>query len=259
MEKIKLIILCLVVVLLSGCTANYNVEIKSSEINESLSVYEDNQNNLNSAIDYDSDYTMRDAFESAINGYQKVYYDEYANDDDTKLSNVEYYDISRIGGNGLGVKYSYGYKSKENYQRSFAVHNCYDLFKVYTESGKLKITSGNKMSCFDKYKFLNKVNVRVTSEYNVTNHNADQVSGNQYIWNITKNNANNKPIIFEVSLNSSNLETENPNDDDIITPTSKDPFSMEPLTIILIISLLVLVVLVLALALTGKNKYNNRI
>lgn len=265
MKKIKLIVLCAVIVLLSGCTANYNIEIESSGISEDLSVYEDNQNNLNSSIDSDSNYTMRDAFESAIGGYQKVYYDEYANDDDAKLSNVEYYNISRIGGDGLGVKYSYRYKNNENYQRSFAVHNCYDLFKVYKESGTLKITSGNKMGCFDKYQFLDRVKVSVTTEYKVTNHNADQVIGDQYVWNITKNNADNKPIIFEASLNgtgsSGDSGSEMPNGDgDVITsPTTKDSSSIDPVTIILIVSLLAIVGLILVLVLSGKNKYNNRI
>ena len=265
MNKIKLVVLCSSIILISGCTATYNIDITENVISESLSIIETNQNTLNSSVDSSSDYTVREAIQSAIDGYQKVYYDDYSNDDDEKLKGVEYYNISSTGGSGLGVKYSYEYNNINNYQRSYIVHNCYDLFKVYEEARTLKITSSNEMKCFNKYIHLDNVQVIVNTENEVVNHNADQVNNHSYIWNITKNNATNKPIIFEVRLSTPTPDSEsesdsNPTHQDEQTTLENNVSSSNTITnIIIAVASIFVVIIIIVIILINKNKRNNRI
>ena len=51
--------------------------------------------------------------------------------------------------------------------------------------------------------------INIKTDKLISEHNADKVTGNTYTWHITKNNANNKPIILNSTNASSSEVSEN--------------------------------------------------
>lgn len=93
-----------------------------------------------------------------------------------------------------------------DYNYATAPSLCYNKVTVNNSDGNTIISTSPKAECFDKYPSLTRVNVKITVDGKVISNNADSVSGNTYIWNLTKANASNKAInmILEGSNSSQN-------------------------------------------------------
>ncbi len=195
----RLIGLISILFLLSGCSAVYNVEINDKFIKDELSINSANKEELNSGNPsyktlIDNNYKN---FELAVNkdtpGYPEIH---------TKLKGYEYYNkklINTIDNYGLVFTYKH---ELSNYAKS-PLLGFYNFASIKNVSNKIIIDSGDAKGCyvFNNYALLTDLTLNISSIYEVTNHNADEVNNNTYTWHITKDNYQSKTIHLEVDKN----------------------------------------------------------
>ncbi|MCM1370355.1 MAG: hypothetical protein NC181_00480 [Clostridium sp.] len=179
----KKFLIVLSLLLFTGCTAEYNININDS-IKESIIL-----NNI--PIDLYSDYNKRTflAFQSDIKNIP-----DYATQEDYKkfeLYNIE--DTSK--GNIKSLKLMYDF-NLENFNDSGAVNTCYDTVNILTNDNVVTISTTNNFNCFNYYDELDSIKINITTDYKVIQTNSDKKSGKTYTWEIDKISAKNKPIIF---------------------------------------------------------------
>ena len=195
MKKIWLIFL---VLFLTGCSVNYELDIDNSAIL---------RENIKISANNDSDIEKIKEF----NYYVPI---DYTNDDysvyEKKFDKIEYYDVSKASDNkSLVFKYDKYDSNKFNY--NMFGRTCYKYVAVMEQKDKkskkreLLLSTSRQFLCFDNYENLDEVNVIIKSKYKLLETNADVQEKHKYIWNITKENANNKYIYLLLDLKTREL------------------------------------------------------
>lgn len=240
MKKIKLILIIMVMLLLSGCEANYSLYIDKDVFNETTTVLA-NSGELNT---YDSQtyLTMKQKIDLYYKKYvdivyQNPYYNPYLDD---PQKGINYYNKELINnGKGYGFKYSYNF-NKENYLNSNIINTFFKNNNSVLNDNKY-ILDVYTFNGFERYNDLTQVTINITTDLEVKKSNADSVYNNVYTWTITKDDALNKKIYLElVNINKLDKKTENK-------------------IIIIIISLIFIVGLLLYAILNKKRLKNNSI
>ena len=170
-NKIKIVILVLSVVLLTGCSGNYNLKI-----NKDLSVEE----NLYLTIDNTSD-----AYKNTL----KIF-------DDNKIDKSNY-DVS-VSGNNVVIEYNEKFKTIDQYLLNSKIyHQLFDnisynktekYIDLYT-SQNLKL-KGN--SYIGNTSDLDVLQINVQMPFKMINDNSDISNDDIYTWTIDKNTENKK-------------------------------------------------------------------
>ena len=178
MKKIKYIITLALIMVLTGCSAEYNIEINHNYINEELKILNDTENKSN------------------------AYSYMFAIEDESKL-----YDFTKKG-NDATYKYRYLFS---NFEKSNFANKCFSAFKAYSKDGIYTIQTGSHFLCdsldagdygginYDSLVVKIKVN-----DYEVIDNNADEIKDNVYIWNIDKNNLDDNKITLQFKLQKEN-------------------------------------------------------
>lgn len=184
----KNIVLFIIMMLLTGCSAEYNLYLEK-EIDEETFIYENNDilNNLD-------------------------YYDMDSSDDEYAEEYI--YEVSKFEGNfnykreevTMDDASGYRYKAEYKYdkmEKESMIYDCYENIDIsYKDNISLK--TSNQFKCFEKFNMLENVTVKIYYNGKLINTNADSYENGIYIWKIDKNNYNNKPIILEVERNKEN-------------------------------------------------------
>lgn len=237
MKKIKLILIIMVMLLLSGCEANYSLYIDKDVFNETTTVLA-NSGELNT---YDSQtyLTMKQKIDLYYKKYvdivyQNPYYNPYLDD---PQKGINYYNKELINnGKGYGFKYSYNF-NKENYLNSNIINTFFKNNNSVLNDNKY-ILDVYTFNGFERYNDLTQVTINITTDLEVKKSNADSVYNNVYTWTITKDDALNKKIYLElVNINKLDKKTEN--------------------KIIIIIILLIFIVGLLSYAILNKKRLKN--
>lgn len=197
--KKRILSLIILLLLLTGCTCEYNLTIDNNVYKEEINLTgENNEENSN------------------INNKWKVPVDkdEYNKGGDPESNSYISGDIYEYKVTGNILKFNYDF-TKSTYPNSSAVSNCYDKLTVLNYENSTVISTSSKATCFDEYPLLTSITVNIKVDKPVTSNNADNVNGNVYTWNITKDNHDNKPI--NIILENSNINDDNPNSN---TPNS---------------------------------------
>lgn len=189
MKKIGLLILLLI--LLTGCTAEVNINVSSSGIYEQVNI-----------VSYTNEYTTKEQIYSNFREYVPAFADDLMPDGeaDTKKDGIEYY-TRAMTDLGNGYKITYGYKFgfseynkartvKEGFRDAIIQRDAVDKQILFTtDSGGLKY--------FNYYPDLENVKINITSEYNVKESNADYISNGVYTWNLNSNTKKSIYIVFD--------------------------------------------------------------
>ena len=195
--KIKYYLLFICLFFLSGCSANYQLNIdKNLSFNETV---------IMNASD-NEDISLISSYE----GYLPINVES----DDTavfekKIDNVEYYDLKKNKDNSK-MKFSYNF-DLTSLNKSMIAASCFKHIAAInnvddTENKNELILSTSKgFLCFDKYENLDDVTVVLYSKYQEIQTNADVIDGHQYIWNIDRENAKDKYIYLSLDMNKKNL------------------------------------------------------
>lgn len=183
--KNKFLVL-MILLLTTGCTCEYSLTINGNDYKENIVLIGESSNEISSfnnkwVIPVDKDeYKMLSESDSECSDYNRIYN----------------YDLSN---NKLKFNYDF---SKSNFNMSTAVSSCYDRITVDDYNLSTIISTSIKNNCFDKYPPLSSIKVSIVVDRDVISSNADVIDGKTYIWNITKNNANNKVINLVLNNNS---------------------------------------------------------
>lgn len=192
----KKILMFVSIILLSGCTATYNLDISSNTFSESL--------NIDSITIDNSNYYIP-AY------YNSISEDEYDVDVNQKIEGIEYYNSSFSQNN---ITFNYTFKNND-FSRSNIVNSFYSAFILkkydYDEDGKEDyyiLSTTKDFSGFDIYSELTEITIKIRNNHEVISTNADEVvDDNIYIWHLTPNNIPSINMIYnpEIIIDNRNL------------------------------------------------------
>ncbi len=240
MKKIvrNLIFIISAILLLSGCTVDYNLSIDSDFINENISFIENDMSKLDTIRTYGTFWMDDISYRDLINEYMKM-------NIASMRDNKSFYDKQLISDNGIGMSLNYKF-NLENYQNSKSVYNCYKYFNVSNTDDTYTISTSKDFLCFNEdYPLLEQVNVNITTKYKVLETNATIIDGDTYSWVINKTNAENSQIIIKFQTKSDNMFA------DIINEDNK--------FLILIIGMLGVIGIIIVSYVYLKSRKNNKI
>lgn len=173
MKKIKIFLLTIMIILLSGCSGNYNITI-----NKDLTVDENVELIVNT--------------NGKDNVLKKTLVEEIGND----------YKLQEISNNKTKITFNKKYGSIEDYLSSSVLYNEVFYNKEYDNDLKT-ITLGTNAKIWNKGMTNNfnieDIKVSVTSPLKMLSSNADEIDGNKYIWNLNDSSTS-KDIFLQYSL-----------------------------------------------------------
>ena len=172
------ILLLIFVLLFTGCTSNFNIEIKDESIIQNVSIsMNNNELTKNSVAKTLEDIVMNVYNDTEFLGYFSIVGSNKSN----PLKAVNTYNLN-------------------SYDFDYALYYCYDNQNISYSNNNLKIETSNYFNCFDKYNMLDEVNINVTTGYKVLETNADKIDGNTYTWNITKSNKKGIKLVLDTTV-----------------------------------------------------------
>lgn len=172
----KIIVVLISLLLLTGCTIDYNLVIDKDSIKETIT-----------GTAYKEEYEVREE-DSGLN----LFY-TYINDDINPLisgDGLYNKDINEID-NGINYKYDFIYKN--NYDKSKIINSCFENSNVKETDTYYSIELSGEFYCL----YSDKININVISNYVVLENNAKEVNGNKYSWVI--DDSSNVNIFLNIS------------------------------------------------------------
>lgn len=169
----KYLLLFLVLLIVTGCNAKYDLEITNDTFSENIELKVDN-----SDVD-EIEYFNNNNLLTNSTTNNNVYYEKTSEND------------------GIYTLYNFKHTfTMDEYQNSLA-SQFFSVFKVNEVDGYYTIIAKN----FQKYDGYDAVpeeyEINIKTNYNVINNNADKVNNNVYTWTINKTNYKNKSIILQ--------------------------------------------------------------
>ena len=179
MRKLKVIIYIGILLLLTGCTAEVNIDLKENVLTENITI-----------VDKDG---TKSEISSRYRKYVSAYYNDMIADEnpDERLEGFTYYNRS-VKELDDGYAFTY-YKTfgLDEYNKATSFKNAFrsGAVEYSNEEGVIDLyTDSNGLLIFDIYPNLNSVKVNITTKLEVLDNNADEVKGNTYSWIIYRSN-----------------------------------------------------------------------
>lgn len=203
-NKLKKILLLFILIFLTGCEAEYNIEINNNvNLKEIINVIENDKALFNKKNSQLYNRTPKEYLETNLKWPTSVYKSGEINPyEPIKLDNTYYYtktDISNY--KQLGLSYSFNHNQKK-YDESDLINKCYDI-KYIKNNDTILLETISSFKCFDEYKLLDKVTINLNTTCKVNIENSDKNENNKYTWYITKENYD-KKIKFEIECQNDN-------------------------------------------------------
>jgi hypothetical protein len=168
----KVIILAFLVMFLTGCTAEVNVIINDTGINETVTIVDGNT--------------------EAYRNFIPAFYTDVFSDvePDVKNSGIRYYDKTITQGvGGFNINYSHKF-TLEEYKKARTTNTAFKSFLIRKNNADKQIIFSTETAIvkyFNMYPDLQNLKVNVISSYPVIDSNADYVNNNVYTWVFDRN------------------------------------------------------------------------
>lgn len=188
--------------LISGCSVDYHITISDNTIDEFIEI-DENINNIENNTLFVGNLSYKNSIDNLYTIPQPVYNDSDSNpyDEMEIIDGVEYYDKEMISSESTyGIATNYKHKLSD-YVKANTINTCYNNVSVLQNGSNIVLSTSRENICFDRYSILDDINIYLKfddKEYKVIEHNADSVNGNEYHWNINRNNYKNKSIVIEL-------------------------------------------------------------
>lgn len=208
----KKIVLCLIIMLcLTGCSIEYNIEITKDDFNESTTIMTDTRM---------TETYQNESLENILSKISNNYYEPiYFNDENYdyyvggKQDNVVFYDISPFQKDYfLGVNLKHNFKYNDIY-RSNIIKNCFNELSIQNSDNYILLRTDNNCKAFREYSLLENITINIKTSLEVIASNADKVENGIYTWVITRENYGNKSVHLTYNLGNNNI-IDNPIDND---------------------------------------------
>ena len=207
----KIISLILAILLLTGCSAKYDITFTDDKIKDEIRVYTDSD-------------TVNNATQSTINSFSnKILEWERGHDHYTR----EVYTDN--GMTGYLYKYDFNY---DEYDAMSQIRKCYEDFELTYNDSEIILKTSNKFLCQNYYKDVTDLTITINTDKVITSSNADEINGNTHTWKINKTNYNNKPL--EIKINRQ----------EIYKPKKENPLNLTQILIFILFILLIIVYII---------------
>lgn len=198
--KNKIILLVISIIILNGCTVEYNLDLDKNVLTETTTILTD----VTTSETYENELLI-DIFDTKNKYYEPTYinpenYDEYVGG---YQKNVDYYkieDYKKDNFKGLKISNNFDFN---NYQRSRIINYCFDKLSMQKSDNYVLLRTNDNCKLFDSYPLLEKLTINIKTDLEVIVSNADKVVDNVYTWNINQNNYKNKSVHLTYSLGKS--------------------------------------------------------
>ena len=246
--KKNIIFIIFMMFLVSGCTANYTIEVKDGMIKESLYVSEFN---MTKALELDDmEMSFRDyALEyGKINDYYTSYYKMYSDDTkscaeinsgDCKTYNKEFIDKEDEVGFILSSDFTY-----DEYSDATIPNDMIPGFSSSFDGKYLTLSGGTNWNFLKGYKNLDGLKITIKTDYYVESTNAKYKGNGVYEFDVSKvNNKDLDPlyIIFDT------------------TSTKRYGKEVSPIINYILLGVLSGIIIIVGTRLYNKYKSNNRL
>lgn len=225
--KKKIIFLSVIILFVTGCTTEYNLTIDDNVYKESITIVGSDSQEI-SNLDKEWKIPVDKREYDIISGFESV--------DAANISKMYLYTVSD---NKLIFKNNF---TIEELGYSTAISTCYNKATIINYGDYTIISTSDKVICFDTHPPLTNLKISITVDNPVLKHNADMVDGRTYIWNINKNNKNDKSINMIIDNSKENLSPNNSSD-----TQKNDISSLKKKDYTLYIFLLVIVIIILVI------------
>ncbi len=223
MKLKRIIFLIISMIMLSGCSAEYELNFVDAKYNEKFkTIGSINDENYRNEIDVlnDKNYLFVDSTLQTGDFPAESFLDEYAIYDKNVFNNDK----------GYGVILSYSYNSKDDYLKSSIIYSMFQGFNITDD----EIYLYDPLNVFLTYPLLDDITISFKSDKKVYDNNADEVKNNKYYWYLNKDNYKDKNIRISFKKNEM-LSQKN-----IVISDKSFKFGMYIFLIILLIGVLVI-------------------
>lgn len=205
----RIIPLLILLFLVTGCSANYNIEIYNNTIKEDMEYFDSISSNWDSGVQFG--LTYRELVTESINYPYPIFYNTVVDENDRiKLEGVEYYNNTFISDNyKLGQKLSYDKFTLDNFSNSSIVKKCYQYFNVIEENENIILSTSTENMCFDLYPNLDAITIHLKTNHKVVSSNASNNSGYRYTWNLRRETKDDSAITITIKKNEYIFNYEN--------------------------------------------------
>lgn len=177
-------------ILLSGCSVDYNLDIKNDKFIEKVNININPQDKENGDVDLNVDSQLMGNRLKALIDYDVFsFFQNYSSVYDKKLIQEDGYEI-------LELNYTY---SDSNINNSNVINTCFENREV------LKLENGYKISLSGYFYCLynnEQITININTKDKVVSSNAINRSDNKLTWVINKNNFENVKIDLEIEKNN---------------------------------------------------------
>lgn len=256
MKKCQVVLMLIPLLLITGCSVNYEIEIlddKKYAVTEEFEI-------IDGTVEYG--YNLTELVKN-IQNRNGAFYNFYELEDagdyciDSEEENCDPNKVSVPYGIGAQKKYI----NLTDLTSSKAITEYFGTLNITSSGTKYKIigTPSSKLGAIiqdvNLFKgIISSLKVSIKVPYTVLNHNADSVSNNNYVWEFNSSNYNSKQINLEWTTNSSSTPTTKVNQSDIISNSQNSSFNFLYIGIgVAIIGIGVMIYLLI------KNRNNNKV
>lgn len=186
----KIWIMFIFLLLISGCSPQYNLKIDGDNIEEQIN------------LSIDKNKIIEEDLSPEMNIYSKESINYIINEDIYPIMNnhKNKYDKKVEESNGfINITLNYIY-SVSDYSNSNTLKNCFSNYKVEENNKEIYIFLTGKFNCLeenDEFQFV------IETKNRVLENNADSRNSNKYIWNI--NSSNKDDINIEIKLSKQSI------------------------------------------------------
>lgn len=233
--KGKILILIIIMFLISGCTAEVNIEIDRNKINESTNI-----------TVYENVVYPKEVLRTSFRNYIPIYADDVIVDTlpDQAYPDIIYYQKKETDlGNGYLFNYSYNFNIDE-YKEARTIKDSFKSYNVSFNNREetLRLSTDNEgIIYFNDYPQLEEVRINIKTDYLVKEHNADRIDDDTYTWIFTKDSKKSINMLIDMS--------------DAATTNVLRLDRNEEIIILSVIG----IIFIICLFLIFKNKKNNKI
>lgn len=205
----KKLLLLILLFLVTGCSATYDVEIYNNTVKEDMEFIEDNSSKWDSEAQYG--LTYRELLTDSVSYPYPAFNDAMVDENDRiKIDGVEYYDNKLISeSNKLGQKLSYHKFTLNDFEESSIIKKCYQYFTIMTQDDNIILSTSLDNKCFDEYPNLDFITVNLKTNHKVVSSNADIVDGYHYTWNLSRETKDDSAILITLKKNEYIFNYEN--------------------------------------------------
>ena len=192
----KILLLIIFSVFIVGCEAIYTIEINDNSFKETLEINNFNPDSWNKDENSYEELVRTNAKSNIPVNYEYEVVEK-------PIQGVVYYQINLIDTpQNLGLRYSHTFNSIEEYAYSTLALYHFSSFRAIKVSNNVRINTGIINYSFDNHEHLTKFTVRLVTNYEVKEHNADEIKDDVLYWYFDRNNYENKEINVAIDMDS---------------------------------------------------------